>query len=71
MTVCGTIVTLHPDAGAICVVFLFPNGDSKFDLIDDSSAGCKCGVTMGGADCDGDSDFTYLKMADAMLALSC
>ena len=39
MPMLGTAVAFHPCAGAIGVVFFFPDGDGGFDGIDDGSAG--------------------------------
>ena len=47
MPVLRTRVALDPDAGAIGVVFFFPDGDGGFDRVDDSAAGVKGGVAVG------------------------
>ena len=50
------MVATDPAGIAIGEVFLFPNGDSGFHLIDDESACVEGGVSMGGGDADDDGE---------------
>lgn len=65
-----TTMAFHPDTGAVCVMFLFPDGHGGFDRVDYFSACCKGGVTVGGAHGDADGNFSYLKVARAVGAAS-
>ena len=64
----STVVAFNPDAGAIGVVFFFPDGNGVFDGVDDGAAGVEGGIAMGGADGDGDGDFANLEVAGAVQA---
>jgi len=68
MPVLGARVALHPDACAIGVVFLFPDGDGGLDGVDDGAAGVEGRITVGGGDGDADGDFTNLEMTCAVNA---
>ena len=62
MAMCLATVALYPDAGAIGVVFLFPDRDGGFDGIDDGAAGIEGSVAVSCRDGDGNGDFTDFKM---------
>lgn len=61
-------VAFHPDAGAVCVVLFFPDGDGGFDGVDDGAAGIEGGVAVGCGNGDGDGDVTDLEVSGAVLA---
>lgn len=61
-------MALDPEAGAIGVVFLFPDRHGGFDLVNDGAAGVEGGFAVGGGDGDGDGDVSYLQMPGAVLA---
>ncbi len=68
MPVLCTGVALDPDAGAVCIMLFFPDGNCGFDRVDDSAAGVEGGIAMGGGDGDADREFTDLKVTGAVLA---
>ena len=68
LSMLSAVVAFHPDAGAVGVVFFFPDRDGVFNGVDDGAAGVECGIAVGGADSDGDGNFSDLKVSGAVEA---
>ena len=62
------MVATDPAGIAIGEVFLLPDGDAGFHLIDDESACVEGGVSMGGGDADDDGEATDLDGPGAVTA---
>lgn len=70
MSVLCAGVAFDPNAGAVGVMFLFPDRNGGLDGVDDSAAGCKGGIAMGSGDGNADGDFPDLEVSGAVLAAS-
>ena len=71
MSMLSAAMAFHPDAGAVCVMFLFPDRHGEFDFINDGTTGGESGISVGSAYSDGDGDFANLEMTSAVLTTYC
>ena len=48
--VAGACVAFDPLGSAVSIMFFFPDGDGRFDGINDGAAGCEGCIAMGSGD---------------------